>query len=317
MAFTSVTLTGTVDLANSTPASGATVQATLNAPITDGVTVVEPQALSTRCLSDGTFSLAVLANDDTTTQPTGTFYQIVVIYGSQILQQFNVVVPHADAPTVNLYTLARLTNPQIAQPYVSQLLAGTGITLSPPGGTGQVTVSSSGGSGSSGSPGAGGATGITGATAATRYVGGTASGHPSTGTFAVGDFVVDQTGAIWVCTAAGTPGTWADSAGSGVKSSQQSGSTYTFVLGDAGTVVESTGASAATFTIPPNSSVAFPVGTLIEIFQDGAGQVTIAAGAGVTLRYDGNFSPATNAQYATVGLRQRAANEWVLSGDLA
>ncbi len=49
---------------------------------------------------------------------------------------------------------------------------------------------------------------LTGATAATRYVGGTASGAPTTGTFAVGDFVIDQTAAIWVCTVAGTPGTW-------------------------------------------------------------------------------------------------------------
>jgi hypothetical protein len=48
----------------------------------------------------------------------------------------------------------------------------------------------------------------TGAIAATRYVGATASGAPVSGTFAVGDFIVDQTGKIWVCTVAGTPGTW-------------------------------------------------------------------------------------------------------------
>lgn len=52
------------------------------------------------------------------------------------------------------------------------------------------------------------ATGLTGAIAATRYVGGTATAAPTTGTFAVGDFVIDQTGKIWVCTVAGTPGTW-------------------------------------------------------------------------------------------------------------
>ena len=52
------------------------------------------------------------------------------------------------------------------------------------------------------------ATGLTGATAASRYAGATASGAPTTGTFAVGDYVVDQTGKFWVCTTAGTPGTW-------------------------------------------------------------------------------------------------------------
>lgn len=51
---------------------------------------------------------------------------------------------------------------------------------------------------------------LTGATASTRYVGGTASVAPTTGTFAVGDFVISQTGHVFVCTVAGTPGTWVD-----------------------------------------------------------------------------------------------------------
>lgn len=50
--------------------------------------------------------------------------------------------------------------------------------------------------------------GLTGATAASRYVGGTTTGAPSSGTFAVGDFIVAQDGFVWVCTTAGTPGTW-------------------------------------------------------------------------------------------------------------
>jgi len=54
--------------------------------------------------------------------------------------------------------------------------------------------------------------GLTGATAATRYVGATASGAPVSGTFAVGDFVIAQNGGVWVCTVAGSPGTWVDSA---------------------------------------------------------------------------------------------------------
>lgn len=57
--------------------------------------------------------------------------------------------------------------------------------------------------------------GLTGATAATRYVGGTTSGAPVSGTFATGDFVIDQSGKAWVCTASGTPGTWAQLSGGG------------------------------------------------------------------------------------------------------
>lgn len=50
--------------------------------------------------------------------------------------------------------------------------------------------------------------GLSGAVAATRYVGGTTSGAPTSGTFAIGDFVIDQKGNIWICTVAGSPGTW-------------------------------------------------------------------------------------------------------------
>lgn len=50
---------------------------------------------------------------------------------------------------------------------------------------------------------------LTGATQASRYVGATTSGAPVSGTFAVGDLVIDQAGGAWTCTAAGTPGTWA------------------------------------------------------------------------------------------------------------
>ena len=41
-----------------------------------------------------------------------------------------------------------------------------------------------------------------------RFVGGTPSGPPTTGTFGAGDFVVDHTARLWICTVAGSPGTW-------------------------------------------------------------------------------------------------------------
>lgn len=58
-----------------------------------------------------------------------------------------------------------------------------------------------------------GATGLTGATAGGRLAGATTGGAPVTGTFAVGDLVIDQAGKVWVCTGAGSPGTWAQSGG--------------------------------------------------------------------------------------------------------
>ena len=87
---------------------------------------------------------------------------------------------------------------------------------------------------------------------------------------------------------------------------------YTLVLADAGRVVEMNVASANNLTVPPNSSVAFPVGTVIEVYQYGAGATTVVAGAGVTV-----LSPDTlvlDGQYATVTLRKRATDEWTLDG---
>jgi hypothetical protein len=57
-------------------------------------------------------------------------------------------------------------------------------------------------------------TGLSGAMEQSRYVGGTTSGAPTTGTFQTGDYIVAQDGPIWVCTSGGSPGTW-NSPGSG------------------------------------------------------------------------------------------------------
>ncbi len=67
---------------------------------------------------------------------------------------------------------------------------------------------------------------LTGATQAARFVGATTSGAPASGTFAVGDVVVARDGHVFVCTSAGTPGTWVDvGAGAGVSSINKTGST--------------------------------------------------------------------------------------------
>lgn len=101
----------------------------------------------------------------------------------------------------------------------------------------------------------------------------------------------------------------------GVAVTSQTGTAYTLVLADAGRVVEMNNASANTLTVPPNSAVAFPLGTIIEVYQVAAGQTTIAAGVGVTLRAPNGAKLAS--QYATASLRKRTTDEWVLAGDVA
>lgn len=63
----------------------------------------------------------------------------------------------------------------------------------------------------------------------------------------------------------------------------QTGTAYVAVLSDAGSLVTMNNAAANTFTVPPNSSVAYPIGTTLIIRQKGAGQTTIVEGSGVTV----------------------------------
>ena len=97
-------------------------------------------------------------------------------------------------------------------------------------------------------------------------------------------------------------------------SSQETGA-WTLISGQAYQVVEINSAAAATVTVPPNSTQPMNIGTVIEVVQMGAGQVTIAPGAGVTLRAAGGALKLSG-QYASCSLRKRATNEWVVIGSL-
>lgn len=95
----------------------------------------------------------------------------------------------------------------------------------------------------------------------------------------------------------------------------QTGTSYTLVIGDAGKMVTMSNASANTLTVPPNSSVAFPTNTRIDVIQYGAGQTSIAAGAGVTIRSSGSKLKLTG-QYSGASLWKKGTDEWILVGDI-
>ncbi len=90
---------------------------------------------------------------------------------------------------------------------------------------------------------------------------------------------------------------------------------YTLVLTDDGDVVTMNNGSANNLTVPPNSSVAFPVGTQITVIQIGAGQTTVVAGAGVTL----NSTPGLKlrAQFSVATCLKIATDTWIVAGDLS
>ena len=86
---------------------------------------------------------------------------------------------------------------------------------------------------------------------------------------------------------------------------------YTLVLTDANKLVRMNVASANDLTIPPNSSVAFGVGTVIYVEQMGAGTTSIVAGSGVTLNTTAVKTPY---QYNTLTLIQVSADVWNVIG---
>lgn len=89
----------------------------------------------------------------------------------------------------------------------------------------------------------------------------------------------------------------------------------TLALADAGTMQRFTSASNYTLTVPPNSAVAFPVGTEIEVTRYSTGTVTIAAGSGVTINKNGTALTIKN-QYTSIYLKKIATDEWLLQGNL-
>lgn len=97
----------------------------------------------------------------------------------------------------------------------------------------------------------------------------------------------------------------------------QTGTTYTLALTDANnTLVSFSNASAITVTVPPN---VFPVGAVINVIQDGAGQVTFSQGSGVTINSIGATptAPKLRAIYAAGSIICEASNVFYVIGDLA
>lgn len=100
-----------------------------------------------------------------------------------------------------------------------------------------------------------------------------------------------------------------------VKYNRQTDS-YTLVNADRSKMVEMNVATANNLTIPLNSSVPFAIGTQIEVAQYGAGQTTILATSGVTIRSaSGNLKIA--AQYVAVSLIKIGTDEWYCFGQLS
>lgn len=125
---------------------------------------------------------------------------------------------------------------------------------------------------------------LTGAVSATRYVGATASVAPTTGTFAVGDFVITQNAKIFICTVAGSPGTWVQ-VGSGTgdvvgPASAVSGDVATF-NGTTGKLVQDSGVLIGSARVTAPGGIRINSGSFLSLdVADTLAFIILAAGIG-------------------------------------
>jgi len=128
------------------------------------------------------------------------------------------------------------------------------------------------------------------------------------------DFVYD--GATWqVYTNAGPQG--ADGVdGLPIVSINPTATSRTFLASDANNMIFVTSSSVSTITIPNDSTLNFPIGTVVYITQDGAGQVTIANEGNVVVRIRSGLTNKTAVRYSTCNATKVASNTWYLFGDL-
>jgi len=96
----------------------------------------------------------------------------------------------------------------------------------------------------------------------------------------------------------------------------QTGTTYTLDISDVNKLVTASNASAITVTVPPS---VFSANDVINLQQIGAGQVTFAQGAGVTISSTGATStaPKLRAQFSACSILCTGSNTFTIIGDLA
>ena len=97
--------------------------------------------------------------------------------------------------------------------------------------------------------------------------------------------------------------------------------TYTAVLTDnRNTLVTMSVASANDFSIPTNASVAFPIGSVINVIQIGAGQTTIKAVTPGTTTISSTGATATapklRKQFSSASCIKVATDTWYVVGDI-
>jgi hypothetical protein len=175
--ISSPTITGVVSVSTVTASGAVTATDFVATGLTGATGATRYVGTSNQAPVSGSFSAG-----DFTIDGTNGLVWVCITSGS----------PGVWESMVNKDSVQTLNNKTLATPSITGLASSTG-NFTTTGGYIGTAFSNNGG---------------TGATAHSQWVGATTSGAPTSGTNAVGNWIVDQTGTMWVCTVAGTPGTW-------------------------------------------------------------------------------------------------------------
>jgi hypothetical protein len=128
--------------------------------------------------------------------------------------------------------------------------------------------------------------------------------------------IVGPTGPTGPTGTTGPTGPTGAAGGGIVAINAQTGTSYTLVAGDLNDLVTLNNAGAITLTIPPS---VFSANDIVNIAQIGAGQVTFAQGAGVTINSTGATAtaPKCRARYSAATVICTASNTFLVIGDIA
>jgi butyrate kinase len=93
---------------------------------------------------------------------------------------------------------------------------------------------------------------------------------------------------------------------------EETGTSTSLALLDAGGVLEMNNAAANTVTIEPDSTTDIPIRSTVDIVQLGAGSTSLVAGSGVTILGELNLA----GQYKAISIYKKAVNTWVAIGGI-
>ena len=145
----------------------------------------------------------------------------------------------------------------------------------------------------------------------TGYLGQTPGGPPAYGTFHLGEWVIDVTGAVWICIASGSPGTWAAAQIAGANTWTGANTFASTARFNNGLTIPE-GSNAYMGTVAVNGTAPVTVATTAVSANSRIFLTTQVPGGTVASPYVSATSAATSFQVASSGTADTSTVAWLI-----